>query len=92
MKTMMIAAVAVTALLAAAPTLAKDNKALKQGGSKESTSVSQEDASRHLDKDGTFQGKPVVQGPADWRGAGSASSGSSSGDSGASETSPPAKK
>ena len=88
MKAMMVAALAATTLFAAVPTMAKDNKALKEHGSRESTSVSQEDANRHLDKDGTFQGKPVVQGPADWSGAGSASSGSSSGESGSSDTSP----
>lgn len=82
MKNLVIG-VALAALLSAAPALAKDKKtnALKGEGAQQSTST-EENANRLQNEDGTFQGKPVVQGPAHWEGVGAASSGASSGESG----------
>lgn len=81
MKNLMIC-VALAALLGATPAaMAKDSptKALKDQGA---DSTSMENANRHQNDDGTFQGKPVVQGPANWH-SGSASTGASSGEAGA---------
>ena len=52
------------AALAAAPAIAKEKLALKSEGTKQSSSISPEDQNRFQNPDGTFQGKPVVQGPA----------------------------
>jgi hypothetical protein len=83
MKTMMMGAAVVAALLAG-PAIAKEKRAMKEQGSQQSTSLSKEDQSRLQNSDGTLQGKPVVQGPAHWDNSGSesSSSGSSSGESG----------
>ncbi len=51
------------AALAAAPAIAKEKLALKSEGTKQSSSISPEDQNRFQNPDGTFQGKPVVQGP-----------------------------
>lgn len=83
----MIVGAALIAALGASPVIAKD-KALKDQGAQKSSSISQEDQNRFQNPDGTFQGKPVVQGPANWKsaasgsGSGSASTGASSGESG----------
>jgi hypothetical protein len=79
----MVMGIAIAALCAG-PAMAKDKRAMKEPGSKQSTSLSEEDQNRLQNKDGTLQGKPVVQGPADWSSvnADSASSGASSGDAG----------
>lgn len=75
--------IALVAVLGAAPAIAAE-KAHK------STSISQEDQNRFQNDDGTFQGKPVVQGPASWHNmepgalGSSSSSGGSSGESGSS--------
>jgi hypothetical protein len=82
MKNLMIG-VALATLLGATPAaMAKDTstKALKSQGAAAS---SMENANRHQNDDGTFQGKPVVQGPANWH-DGSASTGASSGEAGSS--------
>ena len=84
MRTAMMG-VALIAALAAAPAIAKEKKALKDEGMKQSSSISQEDQNREQNADGTFQGKPVVQGPAKWtnlESSGSASTGASSGETG----------
>jgi hypothetical protein len=79
--------VALAALLSVTPAaLAKDKsaKALKSQDAEQSSM--DENANRGKNDDGTFQGKPVVQGPADWSGVhSSASAGSSSGEGGSSE-------
>jgi len=82
-----ITGLALIAALGAAPAIAKDKNALKQTTTEQSGSATQENANREKNDDGTFQGKPVVQGPADWSsaaapGSGSASSGASSGEAG----------
>lgn len=81
----MIVGAALIAALGASPVIAKD-KALKDQGAQKSSSISKEDQNRFQNPDGTFQGKPVVQGPANWKsaasGSGSASTGASSGESG----------
>lgn len=79
MKTVMMG-IALAALLGAAPVaMARDTaKPLKS-----QSQSSMENANRTQNPDGTFQGKPVVQGPAHWQDADrSASSGTSSGESG----------
>jgi hypothetical protein len=85
MKKLMIG-VAVAALLGATPAaIAKDkaSKSLKSQGMEQSSS--EENANRLQNEDGTFQGKPVVQGPAKWNDLNaSASSGASTGEGGAS--------
>ncbi|MGE0023007.1 MAG: hypothetical protein AB7S70_05170 [Hyphomicrobium sp.] len=84
-----ITGLALIAALGAAPAIAKDKKALKQTTTEQSGgAASQENANREMNEDGTFQGKPVVEGPADWSsaaapGSGAASSGASSGEAGA---------
>jgi hypothetical protein len=70
------------AALAAAPAIAKEKLALKSEGSKQSSSISQEDQNRFQNPDGTFQGKPVVQGPAKWSNMEPGATGESSGESG----------
>lgn len=60
MKSILIGLTA-AGLLAAAPTFAKEMKANTDQGS-----MIQENANRHKNPDGTFQGKPVVAGPAHW--------------------------
>lgn len=78
----LIVGVALAAALCASPVIAKE-KAMKEGA--QPSSAVQENQNRLQNKDGTFQGKPVVQGPAHWtNGPDTASSGSSSGESGAS--------
>jgi hypothetical protein len=77
---------ALVAALATAPAIAKEKKAMTG----EATQTTQSHADYNTDtmlknKDGSLQGKPVVQGPADWshvRLDSSASSGASSGESG----------
>jgi hypothetical protein len=80
MKTLILG-VALAALLSAAPAIAKDKQSLKGSDAQQSSAMDQENANRTQNPDGTFQGKPVVQGPADWHNS-SASSGASSGESG----------
>jgi hypothetical protein len=80
MKTLVIGAV-LAALLSAAPAIAKDKQSLKGKEPQQSSAMDQENANRTQNPDGTFQGKPVVQGPADWHNS-SASSGASSGEAG----------
>lgn len=79
MKTVMMG-IALAALLGAAPVaMAKDTSMPMKSQSQSSL----ENANRMQNPDGTFQGKPVVQGPAHWQDADrSASSGTSSGESG----------
>jgi hypothetical protein len=80
MKTLIMGA-ALAALLSAAPAIAKDKQSLKSTEPHQSSAMAQENANRTQNPDGTFQGKPVVQGPADWHNS-SASSGASSGEAG----------
>jgi hypothetical protein len=77
----LITGIALAALLGAAPAVAKDKraKAMDEAGGAQSAAMD-ENANREKNEDGTFQGKPVVQGPADWS---SAASGASSGEAGA---------
>ncbi len=78
MKTLITGA-AVAVLLSVAPAIAKTTpKTMGSETSAHSTTLD-ENANRHRNEDGTYQGKPVVQGPAHWS---SAASGASSGDSG----------
>lgn len=80
MKTLVMGA-ALAALLSAAPAIAKEKTGLKGKEPQQSSKMlDQENANRLQNDDGTFQGKPVVQGPADW--SSSASSGASSGEAG----------
>ncbi|HEX2841085.1 hypothetical protein [Hyphomicrobium sp.] len=69
--------VALAALLGASPALAKDKQPLKSEGAGQSSAMTDENANRLQNEDGTFQGKPVVKGPANWHSASSGSSGSS---------------
>jgi hypothetical protein len=79
MKTL-ITGIALAVLLSAAPAIAKDTRAKAMGDDTAAHSATlDENANRHRNDDGTFQGKPVVQGPAHWS---SAASGASSGESG----------
>lgn len=78
--------VAVAAALGAAPVYAKDKPALKTHSAASAGAISKQDENRFRNEDGTFQGKPVVEGPANWKSASSgssASTGASSGESGA---------
>jgi hypothetical protein len=77
----LITGIALAALLGAAPALAKDKraKAMDDEAGAGKSAATQEDANRLQNEDGTFQGKPVVQGPADWS---SAASGASTGEAG----------
>lgn len=81
--------VAAAVLLAVAPAMAKEKttKHMKSDLSQEqSEMLKTEGQNREPGENGTFQGKPVVEGPANWKSAhtgSSASSGSSSGDAGA---------
>lgn len=77
MKRLFIGA-ALAAFALTVPALAADKKA---SSLKNQESSAQENANREKNDDGTFQGKPVVQGPANWND--SASTGSSSGEAGA---------
>lgn len=79
MKTLMMGA-ALAVLFSVAPALAKTTT--KTMGSEAGThsATLDENATRHRNADGTYQGMPVVQGPAHWSSA--ASSGASSGESG----------
>ncbi len=70
------------AALAAAPAIAKEKQALKNDAMKQSGSISQENQNREQNPDGTFQGKPVVQGPAHWTNMDPGATGESSGESG----------
>lgn len=73
-------AVALAALVSAAPALAKEKSAKATGEHAAGQSAAvDENANREKNADGTFQGKPVVQGPADWS---SAAAGASSGEAG----------
>lgn len=77
--------VALIAALGAVPVYAKDKPAMKTQAATSAGAVSKEDANRFRNEDGTFQGKPVVEGPAHWKSAsssGSASTGASSGEGG----------
>ncbi len=81
MKNTVLGAALVAALLAA-PAIAKDNQAMKEPGSQQSTSFGLGDDSRHRSADGTLQGKHVIEGPVHWNDDGSASTGDSTGESG----------
>jgi hypothetical protein len=76
--------VALVAALGALPAYAKDKPALKTQAATSAGAVTKENENRFRNEDGTFQGKPVVEGPANWKSAssGSASTGASSGESG----------
>ncbi len=78
--TKVLMGVALAAALAIAPAMAKEkNKnALKGQESQQSDILKQEGQNREPLGDGTFQGKPVVEGPADWHKGGSADAGSAS--------------
>jgi hypothetical protein len=80
----LIAGIALAALLGATPSMAKDKraKAMDETGGAKAAAVD-ENANREKNADGTFQGKPVVQGPADWS---SAAAGASSGEAGSDRT------
>lgn len=81
MRHLMIGA-AIAAVLCASPVFAKDKTHSKVTGAGSTATVSKQDENRFRNDDGTFQGKPVVEGPAHWKDAGSASSGSSTGEGG----------
>ncbi len=80
MKKIMIG-VALATLLGATPAALAKDKATKPLKGADQSSMD-ENANRHKDADGTFQGKPVVQGPANWHS--SASTGASTGEAGSS--------
>lgn len=73
----LLVGVALVALLGASPALAKEKQTLKSEGAGQSSAMSEENANRLQNEDGTFQGKPVVKGPANWHNANAGSSGSS---------------
>ncbi len=73
----LLVGVALVALLGASPALAKDKQSLKSESSGQSSAMTDENANRLQNEDGTFQGKPVVKGPANWHSANAGSSGSS---------------
>lgn len=81
--------VAAAVLLVVAPAMAKDKskKNMKSDLPQEqSEMLKTEGQNREPGDNGTFQGKPVVEGPANWKSVhagSSASSGSSSGEAGA---------
>lgn len=83
MKKLMMG-VALLALLGATPAAIAKDKAAKALNSSDVQSSAQENANRERNDDGTYQGKPVVQGPANWHS--SASSGASSGEAGSGAT------
>lgn len=79
----MMTAIALLTLLGATPAAIAKDKTLKNKESQQSSV--QENANRVQNADGTFQGKPVVKGPANWHHANaSANTGASSGESGSS--------
>lgn len=87
----LLTSVAVAALMAAVPAIAQDaaKDDQRQVWAENQEMLEQEGQNREPGPDGTFQGKPVVEGPADWKGkVGSASdddsatTGSSTGESG----------
>lgn len=80
---------AIAGMLAVVPALAADKDAGMdtKGASDFSEILKQEGQNREPGEDGTFQGKPVVEGPADWSHiradtAGGSASGASSGEAG----------
>jgi hypothetical protein len=83
-----IIGVATAVLLAAVPAVAKEKAAKATGGDRvwneNKELLEQEGQNREPGPDGTFQGKPVVAGPADWHSkmGGDASAGASSGEAG----------
>ncbi len=79
--------VALVSVMGAAPALAADKKA-KADSKESSATISKENQNRVQNEDGTFQGKPVVEGPAKWSNmeSGAASSGASSGEAGSSRS------
>ena len=81
--------VALVAALGAMPVYAKDKPALKAHSASTAGAISKEDQNRFRNEDGTFQGKPVVAGPAHWKSASTgsgASTGASSGEGGSDMT------
>ena len=91
----LILGAALVAALGAAPAIAAEKPAMKSGSSQPAQSHAEYKTDTMLqNEDGTLQGKPVVEGPADWSSLrpDSASTGASSGESGsASEGSGSAK-
>jgi hypothetical protein len=82
---MSVAIAAVLAIAPAAMAKEKEKKALKSEGSQQMSEIlKQEGQNREPLGDGTFQGKPVVEGPADWSKGGSGSASSGGADTGAS--------
>jgi hypothetical protein len=83
------ASIALATLMAVVPAVAKE-KGAKMGDDKvwneNKKMLQQEGQNREPGEDGMFQGKPVVQGPANWHGkvssGGDASAGASSGEAG----------
>lgn len=73
----LLVGVALVALLGASPALAKEKQTLKSERAGQSSAMTDENANRLQNEDGTFQGKPVVKGPANWKSANKGSSGSS---------------
>lgn len=78
MNTRFWMSIALATAMAASPALAKSKSDASMGGDTKKSAASQEDQNREPNADGTFQGKPVVQGPADWTKGSSASAGSGS--------------
>ncbi len=77
-----VTGIALAALLGAAPAVAKDKASSMKGEGGQQSASAEENANRLQNDDGTFQGKPVVQGPANWQSAYPSSTGASSGESG----------
>lgn len=84
-----ITGVAIATMWATVPALAADK--MDQGNEPQNQSLNNEGMdTRHKSEDGTLQGKPVVEGPAEWtdlhasgsRDADSSASGASSGEAG----------
>lgn len=84
--TKLLLCAATAALLAVLPAMAEKKSATSKGASAQSELLQQEGQNREPGEDGTFQGKPVVEGPADWSSVhmdgAPASSGASSGEAG----------
>jgi hypothetical protein len=77
-----------SAAVIAAPAIAKEKAQMKSSLTKEqSAMINSKGQNREPGDNGTFQGKPVVQGPANWHNAAPSDSGSSGASTGESGTS-----
>ena len=87
-KNMFALGLILSAALITAPAMAKDSAHMKSSLTKEqSAMINSKGQNREPGENGTFQGKPVVEGPANWHSAAPSDGGSSGASSGEAGTS-----